>query len=218
MPKGDREILKADPEDGTTPIAHLILDALSIALLSSKEIRAVIFILRRTFGWQKDGTRFKESRIPFEQWKEVLNMDAAHTSTLLTKLEEHNIIKRRYYGPRGSKDLRGYYYSINTHIGEWNNSCLNPQLLQEIASYEIPQQFPDREIVKLPKKETVTLPKTVTIPDTNLATSKENLNQFNLNNISRGNKNGKHKKGKHKKGDKTTRARKLGESLGKPLH
>jgi len=37
MPKGDRQELKADPEDGTTPISNLLLEALAIAKLSGKE-------------------------------------------------------------------------------------------------------------------------------------------------------------------------------------
>lgn len=51
MPKGDREKLKADPEDGTTPIAHLLLEAFSIANLTKKELQAVLFLMRRTYGW-----------------------------------------------------------------------------------------------------------------------------------------------------------------------
>ncbi len=33
MPKGDKYKLKADPEDGTTPIANLFLEAVAIAKL-----------------------------------------------------------------------------------------------------------------------------------------------------------------------------------------
>ena len=36
MPKGDRERLKADPDDGTTPIANLLLEAAIMAKVTSK--------------------------------------------------------------------------------------------------------------------------------------------------------------------------------------
>ncbi len=148
MPKGDREILKADPEDGTTPIANLLLEALIIAKLTSKERAAVLFLIRRTYGWQVNGSRLKEAKIPFKQWTMALSMDSSHTSTLLTGLEQKGIIKRRYIGPTGID--RGYYYSINTMVAEWSNSCLNRQLLRDIA------------IIELPKSERKVLPKSVT--------------------------------------------------------
>ena len=153
MPKGDREILKADPEDGTTPIANLLLEALIIAKLTSKERAALLFLIRRTYGWQVNGVRLKEAKIPFSEWKLALSMDAAHTSTLLAGLEAKSIIKRRYVGPTGTD--RGYYYSINTIVAEWSNSYLNQQLLREIA------------IIKLPKTVRKLLPKSVTTLDTN---------------------------------------------------
>ncbi|MFC2011189.1 replication protein [Chloroflexota bacterium] len=56
MPKGDRKILKADPEDGTTPVANLLLEALVIAKLTSKERAACLFLIRRTYGWQINGS------------------------------------------------------------------------------------------------------------------------------------------------------------------
>ena len=53
MPKGDKEILKADPEDGTTPIANLLLEAVAIARLSGKEKGIILYLWRRTYGWLK---------------------------------------------------------------------------------------------------------------------------------------------------------------------
>ena len=39
MPKGDREMLKADIEDGYTKIANLLIEALSFSNLSSLRLR-----------------------------------------------------------------------------------------------------------------------------------------------------------------------------------
>ena len=51
MPKGDRVIGKADPEDGTTPVANLLLEALAMAHLSGEEKGAVLYLWRQTYGW-----------------------------------------------------------------------------------------------------------------------------------------------------------------------
>jgi hypothetical protein len=45
MTKGDRAILKADPDDGTTPIANLLLEALVVAKLTSKERASVLLLI-----------------------------------------------------------------------------------------------------------------------------------------------------------------------------
>lgn len=193
MPKGDREKLKADPEDGTTPVANLLVTALAIAKLTSKEKSAILFLWRRTYGWHENGTRFKEVKISFQDWNKVLGIDNAHTSTLLATLVKKRILLRRYYGPTGEKEVRGYYYALNTKCSEWSDSCLNQQLLRKLESYDKPQQFPKLTHDTLPKTVTVSLPKTVTIPHTSLATPKSILNKLNKRNTDQNtnNKEGK---------------------------
>ena len=61
MPKGDREILKADPEDGHTPIANLLLEAIAISTLTGKKKGILLLLCRKTYGWQRDGQRLKET-------------------------------------------------------------------------------------------------------------------------------------------------------------
>ena len=68
MPKGDREILKADPEDGTTPIANLLLEALSIVKLTTKERSVVLFLITRTYGWQVNGERLRIDEISLSEF------------------------------------------------------------------------------------------------------------------------------------------------------
>ncbi len=129
MPKGDREILKADPEDGTTPIANLLLEALAIARLSGKEKGIILYLWRRTYGWEKDGKT---------------------VSKLLSGLVKRNILKREFAGPG-----KGYTYSMNTRVGEWDKGCINHQLLKELS------------IQPLSKSSTHGLSKNTTPPDTN---------------------------------------------------
>ena len=84
MSKGDREILKADPEDGTTPIANLLLEAIAIAKLTGREKGILLLLCRKTYGWQ-------ERRVTaVELWQLVLadlkqQVSAANYRTWLEK-------------------------------------------------------------------------------------------------------------------------------------
>ena len=55
MPKGDKEKLKADPEDRIIAITHLLPEAFSVAQLTGKELQAILFLIRRTYGWLING-------------------------------------------------------------------------------------------------------------------------------------------------------------------
>ena len=48
MPKGDRLKLKADPEDGTTPISNLLLEAVAMTKLPGLQTRAILYLWRKT--------------------------------------------------------------------------------------------------------------------------------------------------------------------------
>lgn len=158
MPKGDRDILKADPEDGTTPIANLLLEALAIAKLSGKEKGIILYLWRRTYGWDKDGKRLKEKAISLGEFGKVCHSDNATVSKLLSGLVKRNILKREFAGPG-----KGYTYSMNTRVAEWDKGCINLQLLRELS------------IQPLVKKTTQPLVKNTTPSDTNLDRPKERL-------------------------------------------
>ena len=143
MPKGDKDILKADPEDGTTPIANLLLEALAIAKLTGKEKGAVLYLWRVTYGWQVNGERLKERDISLSTWSKVFQADEAKASKILSGLAAKGILLRRSLGPGKS-----YSYSMNTRVAEWDKGCLNRQGLSNIARQGLPK--PTR--VALPKK------------------------------------------------------------------
>lgn len=179
MPKGDRGILKADPEDGTTPIANLLLEAVAIAKLTGKEKGAILFLCRRTYGWGVGLNRLKEAQIPLSSWASILNGDISKASTVLSGLVKKQIFKREFAGPG-----RGYTYSLNTRVAEWGNGCLNRQLLSELGRQQ------------LPKTTRQQLLKMTTPVATNLATGKSILNRFkNNSNIDQEKKGGKTSEG-----------------------
>jgi len=130
MPKGDRLKLKADPEDGTTPIANLLLEAVAMVKLSGLQKGAIIFLWRKTYGWvdKKNGKRLKEAKIGLTEWARALDSSNSRLSRTLSELQDKGIIKRRIADTWG-----GYYYSLNTNVKSWNSDCINLVKLSEIV-------------------------------------------------------------------------------------
>jgi len=127
MPKGDRLKLKADPEDGTTPIANLLLEAVAMSKISGLQKGAIIFLWRKTYGWVGgDGKRLKEAKITLGEWCKALDRDKSRISKALIALESMNLIHRRVIDIWG-----GYYYSLNTDISSWNSDSINIAKLKE---------------------------------------------------------------------------------------
>lgn len=127
MPKGDKDKFKADPEDGTTPVANLLLEALTCANLSGKEKSAVLHLWRRTYGWidPATGKRLKERSIGTTEWTLALGTLKSYVSEVLSSLVEKNIIKRKSTGPG-----KPYVYSMNTNISQWNSNSINIKQLE----------------------------------------------------------------------------------------
>ncbi len=130
MPKGDRLKLKADPEDGTTPIANLLLEAVAMARISGLQKGAIVYLWRCTYGWiGDDGKRKKEAKITLGDWVKALDKDKSRISKALGELCEMNIISRRIADVWG-----GYYYSLNTNINKWNSHSINLSKLKEAVT------------------------------------------------------------------------------------
>jgi len=157
MPKGDRELLKADIEDGSTAVANLLLEALAAANISGVQKGLVLFLIRRTYGWVKDSEtneRFKEDRITLNEWTAAVDSERSYVSRQLRDLiDNKKIIKER---PDPS-DRRYKLYTINTMIDEWDNSCLNKQRLIKNTT----QQLFKNTTVSLSKYTTVDPPQSL---------------------------------------------------------
>jgi len=129
MPKGDKYKLKADPDDGTTPIANLLLEAVAMAKISGLQKGAILYLWRRTYGWlDGNGNRKKEDKITLAEWAKALDSNPPRLSHCLSELAEKHIIIRRV-----SDDWGGYYYSLNTEISKWNSNSINFTKLKEIT-------------------------------------------------------------------------------------
>lgn len=163
MAKGDRDILKADPDDGTTPIANLLLEALAMAHLSGEEKGIILFIWRRTYGWEDGPERRKVwDEISLPEFAAAINTSKRYVATLLSQLDSKKVILRNCLG-KG----KGYKYTTNTRVAEWGRGCLNQQGLLE------------KYTRGLSKRYTPLLPKSATPLATNLPTLKERERNIN---------------------------------------
>ena len=132
MPKGDIQILKADPEDGATPVARLFLDALPLAQLSGLELRCVLHLWRETYGWRgKDGRQLKQKQITLPEWILHTQATQSRVSKALSFLVNNGVFKRENLGMG-----KGYVYEMNTHISEWSDRIIDKQFLAKIIGVE----------------------------------------------------------------------------------
>jgi phage replication O-like protein O len=123
MPKGDREILKADCEDGYTRIANLILEALSMVKLNATQTGICLFLLRRTYGWNR-----RQDAISLGDFAAAVGTSKTYVSRQLADLLHKKIIRRLTYTPG-----RTPIYAFSSSIAEWDATCINLQALTKNA-------------------------------------------------------------------------------------
>lgn len=128
MPKGDYQQLKADIEDGTVPIAHLLLEACSMAKLNGVAKGLVMFIWRRTYGWVDEGKRkHKDDRITLAEFAQATGSAKTYVSTQLKLLVKSGVILESV-DPDNARYKR---YGMNTEISEWSSEVIDIDELQE---------------------------------------------------------------------------------------
>lgn len=121
MPRGDRDILKADIEDGYTKLANLILEALAASKMNGVQKGICLFVLRRTYSWGK-----KEDRITLNEFAEATGSSRSYVSTQIKALVEANVILRPEH-PSGKTPV----YSFNTRVAEWRKGFANVKRLHK---------------------------------------------------------------------------------------
>jgi phage replication O-like protein O len=156
MPKGDRQRLKADPEDGTTPVANLLLEAVAMAKLSGQEKGAILCLWRQTYGWaEPNKKRRKECKFTLSDWGKALDITRFRASDVLANLVAKNVIFRRTADQWG-----GYYYRLNTNIAAWNSNTINlAKLAESVKIADFGDVIPDATVIP---QNTVTADDTVT--------------------------------------------------------
>lgn len=153
MPKGDKLKLKADPEDGTTPVANLLLEALTIANLNGTEKGLVLYLWRQTYGWVIEGIRQKEARIPQHELSERMGTSERSVYAALKALTDSNIFIRKEIGQG-----KGYVYRMNTDIATWNSHTVDFAQLKILSTgHKGVEENCEGSQYLLPMKKTSTL-------------------------------------------------------------
>ena len=96
-------------ENGYTAIANEIMEHLALAPLRGQQMKCVLFLLRRTYGYHK-----KDDRISLNQWAEGTNMKRQNVWRELHLLVEMNVI---YMKSNGEK--RSATWGFNKHYDTW---------------------------------------------------------------------------------------------------
>lgn len=134
MPKGDYAKLKADIEDGVVPIAHLLLEALSMAKLNGVAKGLVLFIWRRTYGWSEEGKRkHKDDRITLAEFATAVSSERTYVSTQLKLLVKAQVIFERSDPDNG----RYKRYGMNTEIANWSSNVMDVDKLVEAVNAKL---------------------------------------------------------------------------------
>ena len=97
--------------EGFTKIPHDIMEALIRSNLSSSEARALLFIARQTWGWQKES-----DTIALRQFSNATGIERRNIWQILQILKDARLIV--VYG----NDTKAATYRINKNISEW---CLS---------------------------------------------------------------------------------------------
>jgi phage replication O-like protein O len=98
-------------EEGFTPIANSIMEALARTQLSGYEWRVLFFLLRKTYGWNK-----KSDRISLSQFVDGTGINQRRVIEAINSLIAKNIIHKTSAEKRTSK---GREYEFNKHYGSW---------------------------------------------------------------------------------------------------
>lgn len=99
-------------DGGFARIHNAILEALSMTTLSSVELRLVIFLVRKTYGYNK-----KDDIVSISQFQQATGTSRQAVVTALQNLERLSIITRRHEGSQS------YRYGLNKYLETWSSDA-----------------------------------------------------------------------------------------------
>jgi len=94
---------KAQLEDGYTRIANEIVEKLSLLSLTGGELRIMLTVMRKTYGWRK-----KKDRISLSQFEKATGLHHTSVCRVVKKLVAQRLLLKT-----------DGIYSINTRTNEW---------------------------------------------------------------------------------------------------
>jgi phage replication O-like protein O len=101
--------MAAQLENGYTRIANELLEKLILLHLTGRELSILLFIMRKTYGFQK-----KSDRIALSQFIDATNFDRKSICRLVNNLENRGILLK-IKGGAGHASV----YGINSKTDEW---------------------------------------------------------------------------------------------------
>lgn len=116
----------ADPQikNGYTRIANELLEAICRLNISGNEMRILLYIIRRTYGFQKS-----YAEISLSEFSAATGIRNVHVSRALKRLSDLNIIERH-----SSKKTIPHTVSINKNYGEWSVESYSDLLLPKMVT------------------------------------------------------------------------------------
>lgn len=140
-------------ENGYTPIAHTILEALSRQVISPDEWRILMIIFRKTYGWDK-----KQDHISHTQFSEITGISRNHIPRIINKLLARNIIYRvspnQGTGVPQSRDGNIITYGFQKDFDRWVDG-VSPKRVSPNQGTGVPQSGPKVSPKQGHTKETI---------------------------------------------------------------
>lgn len=127
-------------------IHYEILELLAKTPLTGGEFRCLMFLFRKTYGFNK-----KEDKISLSQWSEGTGMKRQNVWNLLQNLLGRNIIYCTSSGPK-----RAMTWGFNKYYEQWNTESVMPQ-----HDSSEPSVMPDNDTSVMPQHDS---PKTSVMP------------------------------------------------------
>ena len=114
-PKGDAEELKADLDDGFARVSNLLIEALCLSNVVLSEIKTVLFVVRRTYGWARGrDPMYKADTMSAQDIADGTGLKLAAIRDALRSLRRKRVLIQ-VAGAPGSPCA----YGVNTDISEW---------------------------------------------------------------------------------------------------
>ncbi|PPC82611.1 MAG: hypothetical protein CTY38_06040 [Methylotenera sp.] len=144
---------KPEIDDGHTKIANELLDAIIGHDFSKRQLKILLFIMRKTYGWNKS-----EDDIARSQLMEATGLLNPHITTALQELQAENVV----IITNGKHAKR---YKINKYYNEWRVSNL-VTITESVTVTEsvindyqngnsaLPKQYPQKTTPKYNSKDT----------------------------------------------------------------
>lgn len=128
-------------EDGFTPIANAIMDALARTRFSGYERSVLDFLFRKTYGWSK-----KSDLISLSQFVDGTGILKPHVVRTIKRLIEKNVIHKAIT-KIGNDNL--VQYEFNKHWGTWQvlpKMVTTPPALPKMVIEPLPKMVPTTSI------------------------------------------------------------------------